>query len=251
MIQSAAVELGLIGFGRFGQFAAKHLRQRMDLTVWDPRDLRKKAAALGVRWGAMPDAASKGFVLLAVPISELPGCLTSISMHLEPGALLMDCCSVKVRPIRWMLEAAPAEVEVIGTHPLFGPQSGRGGVQGMQVVLCPARTRRAEMLKVFLQEMGLTVHVVTPEEHDRAMAATQALPHFLTRALIDAGLQDQPLKTPAFDRLMRMAEMLRHDSQELFHDMHRLNPYAALERRRLLEALLRINNDLEALPSND
>ena len=45
-----------------------------------------------------------------------------------------------------------------------------------------------------------------------------------------------------------MVEMIRHDSKELFHDMNRLNPFAAEERRRLLEALLQIHRDLESLP---
>ncbi len=251
MIQSAAVNLGLIGFGRFGQFATKHLRPRLDLVVWDLRDLRKKAAALGVSWGSLPEAASRDQVLLAVPISELPACLDQIAPHLKPGALLMDCCSVKVRPVEWMLRAVPEKIEVIGLHPLFGPQSGRAGVAGLTVVMCPSRASRADLLKRFLEEMGLVVHVATPEEHDRAMAATQALTQFLGRGLLQAGIEDRDLKTPAFDRLLRMVEMIRHDSPELFHDMHRLNPYAAEQRRRVLEALLRIHRELESPPAFD
>lgn len=249
MIQSPAVNLGLIGFGRFGQFISKHLRTRLNLVVWDLRDLRKKAAALGVRWGTLDETASQPIVLLAVPISELPACLESAVPYLSPRTLLMDCCSVKVKPVEWMLEAAPAGTEIIGLHPLFGPQSGRGGVAGMIVVICPARTTRAELLKGFLEEVGLVVHVTTPAEHDRAMAATQALTQFIGRALLEAGIHEGPLRTPAYDRLAKMVEFVRHDSPELFQDMHRLNPFAADERRRFLEALLRIHRDLDAPPA--
>lgn len=241
------MNLGLIGFGNFGQFAAKHLRQRMNLVVWDARDLRKKAAAVGVRWGSMPEAAAQEFVLLSVPVSELSSCLDSVSPHLSPGSLLMDCCSVKVKPIEWMLAAAPEDVEVLGTHALFGPQSGRNGVAGLKVVLCPARTRRTEFVRRFLEETGLQVEIVSPQEHDRAMAATQALAQFVGRGLIQAGIRDNVLKTPTFERLLRLAEMLRTDAPELFHDMHRLNPFAAQERRRFLDALFRLNSELEAL----
>jgi len=248
MIQSPAVNLGLIGFGRFGQFVSKHLRTRLSLVVWDLRDLRKKAAALGVRWGTLEEAAAQPGVLLAVPISELPACLERVVPCLSPRAILMDCCSVKVKPVEWMIEKAPEDTEIIGLHPLFGPQSGRGGVAGMTVVLCPARTTKADLLKGFLEEVGLVVHVTTPEEHDRAMAATQALSQFLGRALVEAGIHEGPLKTPAYDRLMKMVEYVGPDSPELFHDMHRLNPFAAGERRKLLEALLRIHRDLDAPP---
>jgi prephenate dehydrogenase len=240
------MNLGLIGFGHFGQFAAKHLRQRLNLVVWDARDLRKRAAAVGVRWGSREEAAAQEFVLLAVPVSALRACLEQIAPHLNPGALLMDCCSVKVRPVEWMLEAAPEDVEVLGTHALFGPQSGRAGVAGLKVVLCPVRTRRLDLVRRFLEEMGLVVEVAGPEEHDRAMAATQALAQFVGRGLIQAGIQDGPLKTPTFDRLLRLAEMLRTDAPELFRDMHRLNPFAAAERRKLLEALIRLHNQLES-----
>ncbi len=248
MIQSPAVNLGLIGFGRFGQFVSKHLRVRLNLVVWDLKDLRKKAAALGVRWGTLEEAASQPIVLLAVPISELPACLESVVPHLSPRALLMDCCSVKVKPVEWMLRAVPEATEIIGLHPLFGPQSGRGGVAGMTVVICPARSTKAELLKGFLEEGGLAVHVTTPAEHDRAMAATQALTQFIGRALVETGIKEGPLKTPAYDRLMKMVEFVRSDSPELFHDMHRLNPFAADERRRLLEALLKIHRELDAPP---
>src|SRR5262249_42275792 len=156
----------------------------------------------------------------------------SVAPSLSPGALLMDCCSVKVKPVEWMLKAAPEDTEVVGLHPLFGPQSGRGGVAGMTVVICPARTRRTDLLKSFLQDAGLSGLATTPAEHDRAMASTQALTQFIGRALSDAGMKEGPLRTPAYDRLAKMVEFVASDSPEMFHDMHRLNPFAADERRR-------------------
>src|SRR5258706_14612239 len=94
MIQSPAVNLGLIGFGRFGQFVSKHLRVRLNLVVWDLKDLRKKAAALGVRWETLEEGASQPIGLLAVPISGLPACLGWVVPALSPPAVLLDCCPV-------------------------------------------------------------------------------------------------------------------------------------------------------------
>ena len=242
--------IGIIGFGRFGQFAAKHLRGRLDVTVWDLRDLRKQAAAVGVRWGSLQEAASREYVLLALPISELRSCLEVVCTVLRPGATLLDCCSVKVLPVRWMMELAPAEAEVIGLHPLFGPQSGSGGVAGLPIVVCPGRTQRMEQIAGFLVEAGLAVHVATPEEHDRAMAQTLVRAHFIGRGLMRAGIQEASLRTPSFDRLHRMVELVKDDSIQLFHDMNLFNPFAAEERRRLLEALLQIHRELESLPGD-
>jgi len=240
------LNLGLIGFGRFGQFAAMHLRSRVPLFVWDPRDLRKRAASLGLTWATMEEAASCQIVVLAVPISELSAALTEVVPYLRPGALLMDTCSVKMAPVQWMTAAAPPEVEVIGTHPLFGPQSARAGIEGLTLVLCPARTHRTDMVQSFLSQMGLDVIVTTPEEHDRQMAYAQALTHFVARGLAASGLRDQALRTPTFDQLLRVVETVSRDSRELFDDMQTYNPYAAEVRARLLDALHTIDGSCSA-----
>ena len=78
------------------------------------------------------------------------------------------------------------------------------------------------------------------------MAQTLVLAHFLGRGLMKTELPDTALSTPSFDRLRRMVDLVRDDSTQLFHDMNQFNPFAAEERRRLLEALLQIHRDLEA-----
>ena len=239
------LNLGLIGFGRFGQLAAKHLRHRAHLFVWDMRDLRKKAASLGLTWGTLEETASCQVVLLSVPISEMPEALARVVPHLRPGALLMDVCSVKMAPVEWMLAAAPPQVDVIGTHPLFGPGSARTGIDGLAIALCPARTRHLDRVRDFLEQMGLKVMITTPEDHDRQMATAQALTHYVARGLAEAGVADQELKTPSFERLLRVVENLTKDSPEMFHDLEAFNPFAEEARLRLLDALHRIDARLQ------
>jgi prephenate dehydrogenase len=135
-------------------------------------------------------------------------------------------------------------VEVIGTHPLFGPDSGRTGIEGMTIALCPARTGRADSVADFLTSMGLRVEVTTPEEHDRQMAQVQAITHYVARALDRAGLKDHTLKTPSFERLLGVVRTLVKDSPDMFHALETLNPWAAEERARLLDALHIIDKQL-------
>ncbi|HKY32586.1 MAG TPA: prephenate dehydrogenase/arogenate dehydrogenase family protein [Candidatus Polarisedimenticolia bacterium] len=240
------LNLGLIGFGRFGQFAARHLRPHVvRIFVWDLRDQRKRAASLKLAWGTLEEAASCQAVLLAVPISEMPTALAQVGPYLRPGALLMDVCSVKMAPVEWMLAAAPPEVEVIGLHPLFGPQSGRSGIGGLTVALCPARTTKAQAVQSFLEEIGLNVIVTTPEAHDRQMAVAQVLTHFVARGLAEAGAKDQEMKTPSYERLLRVVDTLSRDTPKLFRDINAFNPFAAEARGRLLEALRRLDAEVE------
>jgi prephenate dehydrogenase len=239
------INLGIIGFGRFGQFAAQHLRHHVHLFVWDMRDQRKKAASLGLTWGTLEEAASCQVVLLSVPVSDMPTALAQVGPYLRPGAILMDVCSVKMMPVEWMKAAAPAEVDIIGAHPLFGPRSGRSGIAGLTVVLCPARATRDALVRRFLESLGLKVVVTTPEDHDRQMAYAQALTHFVARGLAAAGVQDQELKTPSYDRLLRVVEPLARENPELFRDLQQYNPYSAEARARLLTSLRHL--DAEAL----
>lgn len=51
-----------------------------------------------------------------------------------------------------MREILPETVEIIGTHPLFRPQSGREGIAGMRFAICPLRTDKSEEIKRFLVE---------------------------------------------------------------------------------------------------
>ncbi len=239
------MNLGLVGFGKFGQFAARHLRNHVHIFVWDLRDQRKKAASLGLTWATLEEAASCQAVLLAVPISQIPLTLAEVVPYLRQGALLMDVCSVKMAPLEWMMAAAPPEVDVLGTHPLFGPESGRSGIAGMTVVLCPGRIGRVAMVQRLLQSMGLQVVITTAEDHDRQMAHAQALTHFVARGLSEVGLPDPALVTPTFKELLRIVETLSNDSPKLFDDMHRFNPFAAAARAQLLDALRRIDSRLE------
>lgn len=240
------INLGLIGFGRFGQFAARHLRSHVHLFVWDMRDYRKKAASLGLTWGTLEEAASCQVVLLAVPVSEMSAALSQVVPFLRPGAILMDACSVKMMPVEWMKAAAPPEVEVIGAHPLFGPRSGRSGIGGLTVVLCPARTTRADLIRRFLQGLGLKVVLSTPEEHDRQMAWAQALTHFVARGLVAAGVREQELMTPTFERLLRVIEPLARENPKLYRDMHQYNPWAVDLRVRLMDALRALDAEVQA-----
>ncbi len=55
--------------------------------------------------------------------------LERIGPRLAPGSLVMDTCSVKALPVEWMEQTMPESVQILGNHPMFGPDSGLGGVK--------------------------------------------------------------------------------------------------------------------------
>jgi prephenate dehydrogenase len=135
-------------------------------------------------------------------------------------------------------ETLPGDVEIIGTHPLFGPQSGRDGIAGQRIALCAAASPRQRALRRFLRHtLQLTVIETSPEEHDRQVAYVQGLTHIVARAIIAMDLPPLALTTATFDHLLRMVDTVRHDSDQLFRTIVADNPFAAEVKAKLLAAL--------------
>lgn len=119
-------------------------------------------------------------IVVAVPISTTAKIIKQVGPLLSKDSLLMDLTSLKKEPVKLML--ANSKAEVIGCHPLFGPQLKEAS--GQNVVLCPARVKKWKgWLKGVFKKNKMNVLEETPENHDKMMAIVQALNHFNTITL--------------------------------------------------------------------
>lgn len=235
--------LGLIGHGAFGAFIAPHLAKLCDVVVHDP--------AQGD--ATLAEAAARDIVVLAVPLAALRPVAEAIAPLLRPGTLVVDVCSLKVAPLTILTELLPPAVDLLGTHPMFGPQSGRAGIAGLQMALCPvpgrARGRLARLApRALARAFGLDVVVTTAEEHDRQMAYVQGLTHIVSRIVVAMDLPPLALRTTTYGHLDRMVETVRHDSEALFRTIARDNPFAAEVRARFAQATAEVLGGLAAQP---
>jgi prephenate dehydrogenase len=152
-----------------------------------------------------------------------------------------------VKPVELMKQYLPEYVEIIGTHPLFGPQSGKNGIEGLKIVVCPVRTTKSQELIEFLRnELKLEVLLRTPEEHDKEMAWVQALTHFVAKGLNNIGLADLEQKTKSYQHLLDANSMVKDDSEDLFMTMERENPFAKEIRDKFIDELLQIRDRIDA-----
>ncbi len=227
-IPSLPSRIGLIGLGAFGGFARAHLARHFEVVAHDPAHDGPSLA----------EAAACPVVVLAVPLAALADVARAIAPALLPGALVVDVCSVKSAPLALLDAILPEHAGIVGTHPLFGPQSGRDGIAGLPVAVCPARRgRRRRLVSRFLSgTLALDAVVLGPEEHDRQMATVQGLTHLLARIVLEMGVGDTRLATPTFRHLLRMVDTVRHDSEALFRTILDSNPHAAAMRTRFREA---------------
>lgn len=230
-------KLALIGFGAFGQLIAAHLPPDLRVYVIDP-DLAAQAAALdrGLCPAGIEVVVDCDWVLLAVPLGALRPVLHQIAPLLRPGAVVMDVVSVKEEPARLMQDLLPQEVELLATHPLFGPQSARMGLSGAKVALCPLRGRRWRAVALLLRRAGLRVRRMTPQDHDREAAVGQAIVHFLARAL-EGFEMPRAVTTRSFDQLVAALALVRQDPPEVAAAVLQGNPHAPEVGRRLAAAI--------------
>lgn len=227
--------LGLIGFGAFGQLAARHLAPRFDILAHDPAATDDLDGL--VRLTDLAAAAACPVVVLAVPVEGLEATVAAIASHVAPDALVLDVGSVKIKPARIMAGGLPASVRVVGTHPLFGPQSGKDGIVGLRIAVCAVRDDRAagRVAAFCRRTLGLRVFRVSPEDHDREAATVQGLTHLIARVLMAMEPLPTRMTTGSFERLMQAVELVRHDSPAVFRAIEQDNPFAAGVRKRFFD----------------
>jgi prephenate dehydrogenase len=238
--------LGLIGVGAFGALAARHLAPHFNLVLHDTDvDTAALASIIGARPGSLRDAASCDVVLLAVPVQKLRQVLVDIAPLLKPDALVLDVSSVKIKPVQAMLDVLPVGVAVVGTHPLFGPQSGKNGIAGLNIAVCEGRGGRgADVVRFCAEKLGLNATLVSADEHDREAAYVQGLTHMLAKIVLSLDLPSMRFPTRTYELMQQMIEMVRYDSDELFHAIERENPHAEQAKKNFFAAARQLETKL-------
>lgn len=230
--------LSIIGVGAFGAFMLPHVAAHFDVCLYDAsRDVSDLAARNDARIGDLQQAASCDVVILAVPVRALESVAQQIAPFLKAGQLVMDVASVKCLPAQMLSDALPDGVDIIGLHPLFGPQSGKDGIAGLNITMVNVRGTRDIGVCDFLRDV-LCLYVVQcgAEEHDRQMAYVQGLTHMITKIyrMIDVPPITQETKT--FGHLRAMVDMLKNDSDALFMTIQTDNPFVSEAKRQFFDA---------------
>lgn len=233
--------VGIIGFGSFGKLAADIIDPHTEVKIYSPRSV------VPDRWAAsLSEVARADFVVLSIPLTAYSEFLPTLKPLLGQSSVVIDICSVKVRPMELLQELLPGQ-PLVATHPLFGPESAAKSVKGFTLVVCPESSdpEALETISEFARLQGIEVVRMTAEEHDQEMATVHGLTFFIAQSLVDMGLHSTRLATPSFKKLLQLAELEQHHSLELFQTIQAGNPKAAAVRHRFLEQSNRINTLIE------
>ncbi len=241
-------EIGVVGFGAFGQFMVNHLSKHFTIHVYDTNNRIKEAEALGVKLSGFDEVVNKEIVILAMPMDKLESVLIQMNEKTKKGALIMDICSLKGFAEELMKKHLK-DVEIIGTHPLFGPQSAANGIEGCKIALCNFEASKETFgkVKAFCEKLGLKVYVTNSEEHDKQMAVSQAMTHFVGMALHKSNVERVDMSTKTFDKLMDIVDIVKNDSLSLFDGMHVFNREAKGIRKKFIDECKKSDEYLSAL----
>jgi prephenate dehydrogenase len=168
-----------------------------------------------------------------------PKVLEEISPALRLSGTVMEISSLKSGVVPVLEGIAERGVRTLSVHPLFGP--GVHGLSGERVALIPVSDPAGELGAAERLFPGAEIVVVDVEEHDRAMALTLSLPHFLNMAFASViGEEDlsvlKKLGGTTFTLQLVLAEAVMNEDPDLYASIQMGNSYTVEYQERFIKA---------------
>lgn len=167
----------------------------------------------------------------------------------ESQVLVVEVLSVKAFPKTVLLKALPTECDIICTHPMFGPESGKHGWYGLPFVFEIVRSKswdRARRFLAIFEEARCRMVCMPAEEHDRHAANTQFLTHFMGRILATHGCASTSIDLAGFKSLCKVVDTTCKDSFDLFYGLFKYNAASADTISRLKKSFSDIESKLQS-----
>jgi prephenate dehydrogenase len=176
----------------------------------------------------LEDADEYDAVVVAVPIEATPSVVEEVASNMSDG-LLMDVTSVKQEPVEAM-RSAPDDVEVLGTHPMFGPSVR--SMRGQTVIVVRERAGElAERVVEAFRDAGANVQEATAREHDEMMSVVQGLTHYSLVSIggalerLDFDVDDsRRFMSPVYEIILDFVGRILNQNPELYADIQMNQP---------------------------
>ena len=197
--------IAIAGIGLIGGSIGLGIHQRFLANKVIGLDQNPKALEAALGMGVIDEAKFNpgkwlnevDLLILASPVATIVSSAESMQPFLKPEALVMDVGSTKAGIVK---EFCKLGINFVGTHPMAG--SERGGVQNASAallenalwVLTPNGSTDHKALKAvhdFVERLGAQVTEISPEKHDKLVAAVSHLPYLSALALTRTIAEDE------------------------------------------------------------
>ncbi|KVI01326.1 arogenate dehydrogenase 2, chloroplastic-like [Cynara cardunculus var. scolymus] len=243
--KSKPLKIAVVGFGNFGQFLAKSLaRQGHTVLAHSRTDYSAVAAELGVYFYSNADDLCEEHpevILLCTSILSTDKVLRSLPLQrLKRSTLFVDVLSVKEFAKDLFLQILPPHFDILCTHPMFGPESGKHSWKDLPFVYDKVRighdearvSRCQRFLDSFAKE-GCIMMEMGCAEHDQHAAESQFITHTVGRILEKLDLYSTPINTKGYEKLLDLVDNTSSDSFELYYGLFMYNKNAMEQLERL------------------
>jgi prephenate dehydrogenase len=240
--------VGIIGYGNFGTFLHELIVRffpQLDVRVYS----RRKDPD-GQVFFSQKDACECDVVILCGAIHEYKEQLESVLKLASLETIIIDVATVKKYTSELFKERCK-ERRFFSTHPMFGPESYKkhnGVVTGFRIVVTDyvLKNDQYQRLKSTLESLGFVIIEMTADEHDKRLAETLFLTHYVGQSILAAGFERTAIDTLSFQFLMDAVESVKDDTA-LFRDVYQFNPYCKEIATRLHDAQEAVYSKLQTL----
>ena len=218
--------VGIIGYGNFGEFMLE-LGQRFFPGV-EFRVHSRRFEPDNKKFFDLKTAAQSDVVILCDGIDEYEERMIAALEHALPTSVIIDVATVKKHTSE-LCRKHCAGRSFISTHPMFGPTSykkHKESVDGFRIVVTDYALQNDmyQQLKSQFAGFGFNIIEMTADEHDKRLAETLFLTHYVGQSITHAGFGRTEIDTLSFQWLMDAVESVR-DDKKLFEDVYTYNPY--------------------------
>jgi len=221
------------GGGRMGRWLVRHfLSQGHNVRISDVKTEEAMAFAesVGASFsGDNPEAVEDAdLTVVSTPITVAPQVLREIAPSMKEHSIVAEICSLKSHVVPVLLEMAETHVKPLSIHPLFGPGVKR--LEEEKIALIPVVDPSSEIGSVNRFFPSAEVVAVEAEEHDRAMALTLSLPHFLNILFASVMSEEdlvflKKLGGTTFTLQLALSESVMTESPELYASIQMNDEY--------------------------
>ena len=218
--------IGIVGYGHFGTFLEQlALRFLPDVEV---RVFSRRNNPDGEQFYSIEETAESDVVVLCGSISAYEEQLASVVPYLRAETVVVDIATVK-KHTEQIFEKHLGGQRWLSCHPMFGAESYKkteGDVSGYRIVVTEETLGAGEYeaVKKFLSNLGFSVVEMTADEHDKFLADTLFMTHYIGQIMSTAGFARTDIDSVSFGYLMQAVESVAQDGK-LFMDVYNYNPY--------------------------
>ena len=235
--------IGILGYGSFGSFielVVKRNFPNLEIKIYS-------RTQKGQIFFDFDEVINSDIVFITVPISKIPETIKKISKKIKnKKTIFIDVATVKEMPEKEFKKYD--NLRYVNTHPMFGPYSYKkigNKLDNLKIVLTGHNLlkKEYEKMKEILQKLKLNIIEKTAEQHDKKLAETLFLTHFIAQTIVEAGYERTDIDTLSFGFLMDAVESVKND-KKLFLDVYKYNRFCKVVDKKIWKSAEKVKDFL-------